>query len=215
MLKGDHKAAKRCHICLKEFNGTQNKKVRDHCHYTSLCRGAAHNNNGNLKYWIQDYIPSVFNKLSGYDAHFFIKEQGRKFNKNDIGVISENKEKKISFNVKINRKLAGLSNRDGTEVLKNIHLRFIDNCRFMASSLDNLASNLCGTSEVKCGKCRNHMELIKVSGKYTSLFRCGRCRTKEIKDLDERVLRRILTTPLSFGDVMKICPDDSKRHIPI
>ena len=84
----------------------------------------------------------MFHNLSGYDAHLFIKELGKKFNKNDIGVMAENKEKYISFNVKINVKLSGVSNEDGKEVRKNIQLRFIDSCRFMASSLDKLASNL-------------------------------------------------------------------------
>ena len=84
----------------------------------------------------------MFHNLSGYDAHLFIKELGRRFNKNDIGVIAENKEKYISFNVKINVKLTGVKNEDGIEVRKNIQLRFIDSCRFMASSLDKLASNL-------------------------------------------------------------------------
>ena len=84
----------------------------------------------------------MFHNLSDYDAHLFIKELERRFNKNDPGVIAENKEKCISFNVKINVKLAEVSNKDGTEVCKNIQLRFIDSCRFMASSLDKLASNL-------------------------------------------------------------------------
>ena len=43
-LKREHEAVEKCHICLKEFNGPKNKKVRDHCHYTGLHRGAAHNN---------------------------------------------------------------------------------------------------------------------------------------------------------------------------
>ena len=141
VLKKEHKAAEKCHICLKECNDPQNKKVRDHCHYASLYRGAAHNT-CNLKYRIPDHIPIVFHNLSGYDAHLFIKELGKKFNKNDIGVMAENKEKYISFNVKINVKLAGVSNEDGKEVRKNIQLRFIDSCRFMASNLDKLASNL-------------------------------------------------------------------------
>ena len=80
--------------------------------------------------------------MSGYDAHLFIKELGRRFNKNDIGVIAENREKYISFSVKISVKLAGVKHKDGTEEHKNIQLRFIDSCRFMASSLDKLASNL-------------------------------------------------------------------------
>ena len=108
VLKREHKAAEKCHICLKEFNDSQNKKIRDHCHYIGLYRGPAHNN-CNLKYRIPDHISIVFHNLSGYDAHLFIKELGRRFNKNDIGVIAENKEKYISFNVKINVKLAGLS----------------------------------------------------------------------------------------------------------
>ena len=80
--------------------------------------------------------------MSGYDVHLFIKELGKRFNKNDIGVIAETKEKYISFNVKINVKLAGVRDKDGKEVCKNIQLRFIDSCRFVASSLDKLASNL-------------------------------------------------------------------------
>ena len=114
----------------------------------------------------------MFHNLSGYDAHLFIKELGKKFNKNNIGVIAENKEKYISFNVKINVKLAGVQNGAGTEVCKinvkfagvkngagtevckNIQLRFTDSCRFMASSLDKLASNPCNTSEIQCDKCK-------------------------------------------------------------
>ena len=139
--KRDHETAEKCHICLKEFNDPKNRKVKDHCHYNDLYRGAAHNN-CNLKYLIPDYITIVFHNLSGYDAHLFIKELGRRFNKNDIGVIAENKEKCISFNFKINVKLAGVKNKDGTEVCKNIQLTFIDSRRFMASSPDKLASNL-------------------------------------------------------------------------
>ena len=141
VLKREHKEARNCHICLKEFNDPQNRKLRDHCHYTGLCRGATHNN-CNLKYRIPENIPVVFHNLSGYNTHLFIKELGKKFNRGDIGVIAENKEKYISFNVKINVKLAGVRNEDGKEICKNIQLRFIDICRFMASGLDKLVSNL-------------------------------------------------------------------------
>ena len=100
---------------------------------------------------ISNTIPIVFYNLSGYDTHLFIKELGRRFNKNDIGVIAENKEKYISFNVKINVKV---KDGDGTEECKNTRLRFIDSLRFMASSLDKLASNLYGTSGIQCDKCK-------------------------------------------------------------
>ena len=136
MLKREQKAAEKCHICLDKFNDPRNKKVRDHCHYSGEYWGAGHNN-CNLKYKIPDHIPIVFHNLSGYDAHLFIKELGKKFNKDDIGVIAKNKEKYISFNVKINVKLAGVRDKDGKEVHKNIKLRFIDSFRFMASSLEH------------------------------------------------------------------------------
>ena len=141
VLKREHEAAAKCHICLKEFNDQRNKKVRDHYHYTAEYGGAAHNN-CYLKYKIRDHIPIVFHNLSGYDAYLFIKELGRKFNKDDIGVIAENKEKYISFNVKINVKLAWVKDKDGKEVCKNIQLRFIDSFRIMTSCLDKLAYNL-------------------------------------------------------------------------
>ena len=187
--KREHEAAEKCHICLKEFNDPRNRKVRDHCHYTGLYRGAAHNN-CNLKYLIPDYIPIVFHNLSGYDAHLFIKELGRRFNKNDIGVIAENKEKYISFNVKINVKLAGVRNKHGKEVHKNIKLRFIDSFRLMASSLDKLASNLCDTSGIQCDNCKGYMELINISGDYIASFGCEGCRTKKTKDLGEDALKK-------------------------
>ena len=30
VLKREHKAAEKCHICLKEFNDPRNRKARDH-----------------------------------------------------------------------------------------------------------------------------------------------------------------------------------------
>ena len=202
LQKREHEAAEKCHICHKEFNDLRNRKVRDHCHYTGLYRGAAHNN-CNLKYKIPVDILIVFHNLSGYNAHLFIKELGRRFNKNDIGVIAENKEKYISFNVKINVKLAGVKYKDGTQVHKNIQLRFIDSCRFMASSLDKLASNLCGTSGIQCDKCKGNMELINISGNYIASLGCERCRTKKTKDLDEGALKKNFNQSVGFGNVMR------------
>ena len=170
-LKREHKAAEKCDISLKEFNDPKNKKMRDHCHHTGLYRGAAHND-CNLKYRIPDYISILFHNLSGYDAHLFIRELERKFNENDIGFIIENKEKYIRFNVKINVKLAGVRSKDGTEVFRNIQLRFIDSCRFMASRIDKRASNLCGTSGIQCDKCKGNMELTNISGDYISSLGC-------------------------------------------
>ena len=80
-----------------------------------LYRGAAHNN-CNLKYRIPYHIPTVFHNLNGYDAHLFIKELRKKFKRDNVGVMAKNKEKYITFNVRINVKMTGVWNKDGKEV---------------------------------------------------------------------------------------------------
>ena len=129
VLKRGHEAAESCHICLKSFDDRDNRKVRDQCHYTGLYRGAVHND-CNMKYKIPDFVPIAFyNRLK----------------KDDIGVIAKNKEKYISFNVPISVKLAGITDKNGKEIVKKVKLRFVDSFfRFMPSSLDKLASNLDG-----------------------------------------------------------------------
>ena len=92
-----YKKATKCHICYKLFTQT-NLKVRDHCHYTGLCRGPAHSL-CNLRYKILSYIPVVFHNLCGYDAHLFIRELGGRAS--DMEVIVKNEEDYISFSIKV------------------------------------------------------------------------------------------------------------------
>ena len=136
-----YKRVSKFHICYKPFS-FKDPEVRDHCHYKGKYRGPAHRN-CNLRYKIPSYVPVIFHKLSGYDAHLFIKESGKE--SNDIGVIAKNKEDYITFsvNVAVNRYM----DKNDDEKDKFIELRFIDSFKFMASSLDSLTNNL-----VKGGK---------------------------------------------------------------
>ena len=68
----EFKRATKWHICFKPFS-EKKRKVRDHCNYSGLYKGAAHSS-FNLQYKIQNYIPVVFHNLAGYDAHLFIRE---------------------------------------------------------------------------------------------------------------------------------------------
>ena len=93
----EYNKARECHICFKPF-GKNDRKVRDHCHYSGLYRGAAHSS-CNLRYKIPNYIPVVFHNLAGYDAHLFIRELAKYTT--DIGVIAKNTEDCTSFSIKV------------------------------------------------------------------------------------------------------------------
>ena len=130
-----HKAAKECHICFKEFK--DKGKVRDHCHYNGVYRGAAHFG-CNLRYKIPNYIPVVFHNLAGYDAHLFIRELAKYTT--DIGVIAKNIEDYISFSITV--EVDKYVDKNGEERSKEIELQFIDSFKFMSSNLDSLVNNL-------------------------------------------------------------------------
>ena len=125
----------KCHICFEPFEKI-NPKVRDHCHYTGKYRGPTHRN-CNLRYKIPSHIPVIFYNLSAYDTHLFIRELGKETTK--IGVITENKEKYISFTTNV---MIDEYQDKGKTKEKKVQLQFIDSFKFMASSLDSLTSNL-------------------------------------------------------------------------
>ena len=132
-----HKTAKECHICFKEFK--DKGKVRYHCHYTGVYRGAAHFG-CNLRYKIPNYIP--VHNLAGYDAHLFMRELAKYTT--DIGVIAKilkitfHSQDYISFIFQVDKYV----DKNGEEKFKEIELRFIDSFKFMSSSLDSLVNNL-------------------------------------------------------------------------
>ena len=82
----------------------------------------------------------AFHNLSGYDALLFIREMGKTFDVGKIGLIAENKEKYISFNIDV--VVYSYTDDSGEVKEKKIRLRFTDSMRFMASILDSLTNNL-------------------------------------------------------------------------
>ena len=132
----EYNKVRECHICFKPFSKID-RKVRDHCHYSGLYRGAAHSS-CNLQYKIPNYIPVVFHNLAGYNAHLFIRELARYTT--DIGVIAKNTQDYISFSIKV--EVDRYVDKLGNEKIKEIELRFIDSIKFMSSSLDLLVNNL-------------------------------------------------------------------------
>ena len=132
----EYKRATKCHICFKPFT-EKKRKVRDHCHYSGLYRGAAHSS-CNLQCKIPNYIPVVFHNLAGYDAHLFIRELAKHVT--GMGVIAKNKEDYISFSIKV--EVNKYIDKDGNKRITEMELRFMDSIKFMSSSLDSLVNNL-------------------------------------------------------------------------
>ena len=111
----EYEQATKCHICFTPLKSGDNIKVRDHCHYTGLYRGAAHLLY-NLRYKIPSYIPVVFHNLAGYGAHLFIRELPKYTT--GMGVIAKNTEDYISFSIKV--EVDEYIDKSGNEHIKEI-----------------------------------------------------------------------------------------------
>ena len=115
--KEDFENATTCFICGNDFK-PEDKKVRDHCHFTGAYRGCAHDD-CNLGFSMRYYkIPVFLHNLKNYDAHLIINK-AHELNKNSkIECIAQNSEKFITFGFK--------------------NLCFKDSFSFLSSSLDKL-----------------------------------------------------------------------------
>jgi len=107
-----------CHVCEKPF-APDDTRVRDHCHLTGQYRGPAHSN-CNLNYRDLHYIPIVFHNLSGYDAHFIIKEIATAY-EGQVDLLPITKEKYISFT----KNVKSTENKDKKNLYKIVIYRFI------------------------------------------------------------------------------------------
>ncbi|KAL4153519.1 hypothetical protein QTP88_001352 [Uroleucon formosanum] len=113
-----------CELCSGTFT-EQNCKTAHHDHLSgrflkTLC------NTCNLKLKTPNFVPCFLHNLSNYDAHFIVTNLANDDNRR-ISVIANTEEKYISFSKYINNTFS---------------VRFVDTCRFMASSLACLAENL-------------------------------------------------------------------------
>jgi hypothetical protein len=82
-----------CHICEEPFDDLS-QDVADHDHLTGKFRRGVHNS-FNLNYHNPKFIPVIFQNLSGYDAHLFIKQFGE--DDSEIKLIPNTEKKYISY----------------------------------------------------------------------------------------------------------------------
>merc|ERR1711947_10404 len=102
-------------------------KVRDHCHWSGLYRGAAHSG-CNLALRKLNRIPVVFHNLSGYDSHI-IMQAVQHVECKDPRLIAKSMEKFLGFTI-------------GS-------LQFTDSLQHLSASLDKLVTNLAAKTEIE------------------------------------------------------------------
>ncbi|XP_071578598.1 uncharacterized protein [Temnothorax nylanderi] len=131
--KLEFRRATHCHVCRKPFQ-PEDKRMRDHCHLTGRYRGPTHSR-CNLNYRNVYVIPVFFHNLSGYDAHFIIEKIANDF-EGGVDLLPLTKENYISFSKTVKEtQTDGMWNRF-------VKLRFVDSYKFLAASIETLASYL-------------------------------------------------------------------------
>ncbi|XP_025267778.1 uncharacterized protein LOC112639099 [Camponotus floridanus] len=132
-------SASRCHACERPFEA-DDVRVRDHCHLTGRFRGPAHSA-CNLNYKDPYVIPVFFHNLSGYDAHFIIKDVANAY-PGSVELLPVTKESYIAFSKTVRDSAA--AEGDGGNVARSryVKLRFVDSFKFLGTGLDKLASYL-------------------------------------------------------------------------
>ena len=202
-----------CYICKKEFDKSNKKhhKVRDHCHDTGKYRGAAHNI-CNLRYNVPKEIPVVFHNGSTYDYHFLIKELVKEFEGN-FDCLGENTEKYVTFLVPLKKKI------ENKNLEITYKIKFIDNFRFMSSSLSKLVDNLSeGIHNNKCADCKSSLDYIKIPAKPTAepsslerkneklILECYNCKQRYRKKFNKELTKR-------FASTYEFCNNDLNKFV--
>lgn len=72
------------------------RKVKGHCHFTGIHRGAAHCI-WNLKYNVPKEVPLISHNVSNYDFHLMVRHMSKKSKENEVNCLAKNTEKYLRF----------------------------------------------------------------------------------------------------------------------
>ena len=131
-------------------------------------------------------------------THFIIKELTKEF-EGQFECLRENIEKYITFSVPIKIELD-----NGKTITYKI--KFIDNFRFMSSSLSSLVDNLSdGLHNIKCTDCKSYLEYISTEEDEFLIFNCLKCSKKHGKHFNKELINKFANTcKFSNGEINKI-----------
>ena len=163
--------------------------------------GAAHNI-CNLRYTTQREIQVVLHNDSNYGYNLLIKEIAEEFGGN-IECLGENTEKYITFKTPLKK-----INENGE--LITYKLKFVDSCRFMATSLSSLTDNLSEINNKDCKKCMERNK-IKSACKYVN-HKDNRliCKSKNCDDRSYKSINELIT---KFPNTYQFCNNDLNKFL--
>ena len=98
----------------RRFTKNNNRKKRDHCHFTGKYEVSAHNR-CNMNYKISKIIPIVFHNGSRYDYHFIVNELAKEF-EGQFECLGKNTERYITFPVPINKEIIKIDKDDNDKL---------------------------------------------------------------------------------------------------
>ena len=135
-----------------------------------------------MRYKIPKEIPAIFHNGSTYDYHFIIKELAEEF-EGQFECLGENTKKYITFSVPVKKEL-----ENGKSIKHKI--KFIDNFRFMSSSLSNLVDDLFeGLHSDKCTDCKSFLDYMSVKDEKL-IFKCFECKKNYSKEFNKELIKR-------------------------
>ena len=147
-------------------------------------------------------IPVVFHNGSNY--HFIIKELANEF-VGQCECLGENIEKYKNFPVPKEKEVTKID-KDGNEsgVTLSYKITFIDNARFIATSLSNLVDNLAeGIYKIKCKDCNCFLKYESVKNNLIK-YKCLSCNKDYSNKPDEKLKKRFKNTfKCSDNDINK------------
>ncbi|XP_025265427.1 uncharacterized protein LOC112638265 [Camponotus floridanus] len=132
-------SASRCYACERSFE-IDDARVRDHCHLIGRFRDPAHSA-CNLNYKDPYVIPVFFHNLSGYDAHFIIKNVANAY-LGSVELLPVTKKSYIAFSKTVRDTAAAEGDWGNAARSRYVKLRFVDSFKFLGAGLDKLASYL-------------------------------------------------------------------------
>ena len=130
----------------------------------------------------------MFHNGSTYDYHFIIKELVKE-SEGNFECLGENTEKYIAFSVPIKKRI---ENKDIEITYK---IKFIDNFRFMATSLSKLVDNLTeGIHNNKCLDCNSCLDYFRITKNEKLLLKCFNCDIYYKKKFNNDLIKKFKNT---------------------